>query len=57
YHDDLSSWHDERRLKKTENLENPSYHDIIHRGHDEAKLHAIVATMGAMNAQKKLKPN
>ncbi|PNX68495.1 hypothetical protein L195_g064005 [Trifolium pratense] len=34
-----------------------SYHDTIHRGHDEAKLHAIVATMGVMDAQKSPKPS
>ncbi|PNX54581.1 hypothetical protein L195_g048201, partial [Trifolium pratense] len=45
----------EENGKSREDL--PSYHDMIHRGHDEAKLHAIVATMGAMDAQKKLKPS
>ncbi|PNX63612.1 hypothetical protein L195_g061717, partial [Trifolium pratense] len=44
YHDDLSSWHD-----------NPE--EIFHRGHDEAKIHAIVATMGAMDAQESPKPS
>ncbi|PNX59338.1 hypothetical protein L195_g059640, partial [Trifolium pratense] len=35
-----------------------SYHDTIHRGHDEAKLHAVVAMMmGAMDAQKSPKPS
>ncbi|PNX59702.1 hypothetical protein L195_g051553 [Trifolium pratense] len=44
----------EESRKSGEDL--PSYHDMIHRGHDDAKLHAIVATMGAMDAQKKPKP-
>ncbi|PNX89115.1 hypothetical protein L195_g045232 [Trifolium pratense] len=43
----------EERRKSGEDL--LSYHDTIHRGHDETKLHAIVATMGAMDAQKRPK--
>ncbi|PNY15158.1 hypothetical protein L195_g011848, partial [Trifolium pratense] len=31
----------EESRKSGEDL--PSYHDMIHRGHDETKLHAIVA--------------
>ncbi|PNX59250.1 hypothetical protein L195_g051322, partial [Trifolium pratense] len=40
----------EESIKSGEDL--PSYHDMIHCGNDEAKIHAIVATMGAMDAQK-----
>ncbi|PNX70242.1 hypothetical protein L195_g057196 [Trifolium pratense] len=35
----------------------PSYHDMTHRGHDEAKLHTIVATMDTMGAQKSPEPS
>ena len=58
-HDERHRHHDEGgQLKQkilTSNL--PSYHDMTHRGHDEAKLHAIVATMDTMERRKSPEPS